>query len=81
MTPEELQLIKLNWYGGIVRCEDVIRLWQALDAARKERDELKETVEVLSDRLADMAVERDGFKGRLNDIYSVVNLGVASPRT
>ena len=46
----------------------------------KERDELRATVKVLSERLADMAVERDEFEGRLNDIYSVVNLGVASPR-
>ena len=68
MTPEELQLIKLNWYGGIVRCEDVIKLWQALEEARKERDELKETVEVLSDRLADMAAERDELKRSLADV-------------
>ena len=45
MTPEELQLIKLNWYGGIVRCEDVIKLWQALEEARKERDYLKRQLE------------------------------------
>jgi uncharacterized coiled-coil DUF342 family protein len=46
-----------------------------------ERGELRETVKVLSERLADMAVERDEFEGRLNDIYSVMELGVASPRT
>ena len=36
----------------------------ALEAAWKERDELKETVKVLSERLADMAVERDALQLR-----------------
>ena len=35
-----------------------------------ERGELRETVKVLSERLADMAVERDGLKRRANETYS-----------
>ena len=145
MTQEELDRIKLNYYSGFVRREDARLLMGALDSAWKEREELRETVKVLSERLADMAVERDRgslspasecigtqemaelkkdclralsclyvsveesiandvkakvvayisalecalaealtdkdeFEGRLNDIYSVVNLGVVSPR-
>ena len=59
---------------------DRIALACQLTQAIRDRDELKETVKVLSERLADMAVERDEFEGRLNDIYSVMKLGVASPR-
>ena len=43
----------------------------AFEATWKKCNELKETVKVLSERLADMAAERDEFEGRLNDIYSV----------
>ena len=146
MTQEELDRIKLNYYSGFVRREDARLLMGALDSAWKEREELRETVKVLSERLADMAVERDRgslspasecigtqemaelkkdclralsclyvsveesiandvkakvvayisalecalaealtdkdeFEGRLNDIYSIITLGVASPRT
>ena len=39
MTPEELDHVKLKWYSGIVRREDVKVLWEALEAAWKERDD------------------------------------------
>jgi seryl-tRNA synthetase len=60
---------------------DRLALACQLTQAIRERDELRETVKVLSERLAEVTAERDEFEGRLNDIYSVVNLGVASPRT
>ena len=81
LTRDELERkmvrIKLNYYSGFVRREDAWFLIGALEAAWKERGdaikergELRETVKVLSERLADMAVERDGLKRRANETYS-----------
>ena len=38
-------------------------------------------ISALECALAEALTDRDEFEGRLHDIYSVVNLGVASPRT
>ena len=72
LTRDELERkmvrIKLNYYSGFVRREDAWFLIGALEAAWKEREELRDTVKVLSERLADMAVERDDLKRAVADV-------------
>ena len=63
------QCSRLNLLLNKSECERC-DLKLALHKVECERDELRETVKVLSERLADMAVERDGLKRRANETYS-----------
>jgi len=63
------QCSRLNLLLNKSECE-CCDLKLALHKVECERNELRETVKVLSERLADMAVERDDLKRRANETYS-----------
>ena len=62
MTPEELDHVKLKWYSGIVRREDVKVLWEALEAAWKERDDTHADRLALACQLTQAIRDRDELK-------------------